>query len=69
MPATTGENYTFSTYNANARFIDKAQIDAAKRKGCRVNLFTVNDKEEMARFIDWGVAGLITDFPQTLATL
>ena len=61
--------YSFPVYNANARYIDRKQIEQAKQHGCSVNLYTVNDKDDMNRFIDWGVAGLITDFPQTLAAL
>lgn len=62
-------NYTFSVYNANARYFDKKQFEKAKKNGCNVNLYTVNDPEDMTRFIDWGVDGIITDFPQTLAAL
>ena len=62
-------NFLFPVYNANARYIDKEQLEEARRNGCTVNLYTVNDPEDMTRFIDWGVAGLITDFPQILATL
>lgn len=62
-------NYMFPVYNANARYFDRKQFEKAKKHGCTVNLYTVNDPEEMACFIDWGVAGIITDFPQTLVSL
>lgn len=35
----------------------------------RVNLFTVNDEQEMQRLIQAGASGLITDFPQRLAKI
>ena len=34
-----------------------------------MNLYIVNDPEDMARYIVAGAAGLITDFPQILKTL
>ncbi len=34
-----------------------------RRKGCRVNVWTVNDPDDMRRFVSQGVDGLITDVP------
>ena len=62
-------NYEYGIYNANAAYTDEKQIEKARAKGCRVNLFTVNDPEEMKRFLDAGVDKLITDFPQKLRDL
>ncbi len=31
--------------------------------------WTVNETEDMARLIDWGVDGLITDFPDKARTV
>lgn len=59
-------DYRYRTYNANGDCIDRAQITRAHDKRCAVNLYTVNETEAMRRYIDWGVAGLITDFPQLL---
>ncbi|HFE65644.1 MAG TPA: glycerophosphodiester phosphodiesterase [Chloroflexi bacterium] len=38
-------------------------IQAAHRNNTAVHLWTINEKEEMRRFIDMGVDGLITNFP------
>lgn len=62
-------NYEFSVYNANSAYTDEEQIEKALAKGCRVNLFTVNDPVEMKRFLDAGVEKLITDYPQILRDL
>jgi len=62
-------NYEYEIYNANSAYTDELQIEAALAKGCRVNLFTVNDPGEMKRFLDAGVVKIITDFPQILRDL
>ncbi len=61
--------YEFKTYNADARLTDDEQIDRARARGCRVNLYTVNDPEQMKRFLAAGVEKIITDYPQTLAAI
>jgi glycerophosphoryl diester phosphodiesterase len=60
-------NFEFDTYNANHLLTDEAQIRRALEKGVTVNLWTVNDPDEMKRFIRSGVSGFFTDFPQRLA--
>lgn len=61
--------YEFSTYNARSTLISLEQIQMAHRHGVQVNLFTVNDPDEMQYFIEAGVSGLITDFPQRLTKI
>lgn len=62
-------NYEFDTYNANYRLIDETQIARALEHGVTVNLWTVNDTSVMKRFMEAGVSGFFTDFPQRLAAL
>lgn len=62
-------DYSFEIYNARSTLIDEKQIKTAIGKGKRVNLFTVNEIADMQRFMDQGVDGLITDYPQRLKTL
>lgn len=62
-------DYEFTVYNANSAYTDEGQIHKALAKGCRVNLFTVNDPDEMKRFLNAGVEKLITDYPQILRNL
>ena len=54
----------FRTYNARSTLIDEATIKEVVKKGITVNLFTVNEEEDMRRFTAAGAEGLITDFPQ-----
>jgi glycerophosphoryl diester phosphodiesterase len=57
-------NYSFSTYNINAKLVTSDQIQHLKTLGKKINLFTVNDPKEFARFSLLGVDGIFTDFPQ-----
>ncbi len=41
-------------------------LDEAKSLGLTVLPWTVNEREDMERLIDWGVDGLITDYPDRL---
>ncbi len=59
----------FTTYNARSTLIDEEQITALVKKGIAVNLFTVNEEEDIRRFAAAGASGLITDFPQRVAEL
>jgi glycerophosphoryl diester phosphodiesterase len=59
--------FEFGVYNANAAYMDEKQYLAAREHGCGVNLYTVNTPADMARFIAWGIDGIITDFPQLLS--
>ncbi len=61
--------FEFSIYNADADATDEAQITKAHEHGCLVNLYTINNPNEMRRFIRAGVRGLFTDFPQILVDL
>ena len=62
-------DFSFPVYNARSTLIDEEQIARAKNKQKMINLFTVNEKDEMIRFINAGVDGLITDYPQRLASI
>ncbi len=43
--------------------VSPAMVTAQHRRGCRVNVWTVNQAAEMRRLAQWGVDGLITDDP------
>ena len=38
-------------------------------EGKKINLFTVNDVAEARNYVEAGVSGLFTDFPQDLVPL
>ncbi len=62
-------SYEFHFYNADACLIDEQQLANAYEHGCLVNLYTVNDREDMLRFTGLKVRGLFTDYPQRLIQL
>ncbi|MBF0230259.1 MAG: hypothetical protein HQK63_11840 [Desulfamplus sp.] len=59
----------FKTYNINSQMITIDEIEKLKKMGKKVNLFTVNDKDDMVRFIKAGVDGIFTDYPQIMKKL
>lgn len=46
--------------------VDKRFVDAAAKRGLQVHVWTIDDADEMARLVDLGVHGLMTDRPKVL---
>jgi glycerophosphoryl diester phosphodiesterase len=59
-------DFFFPTYNANSLLITEDHINQLKARGKKINLFNVNRLDEFKRFVNLGVDGVITDFPQLL---
>ena len=59
----------FETYNIENTLINEKQIRALTKRGISLNIFTVNDGDEMFRFAGSGASGLFTDFPQRAVRL
>ena len=59
VPATQGELVV----------VDEVFVTAAHRCGLAVHVWTVNNDEEMARLLDLGVDGIISDLPTPLVSL
>ena len=55
--------------NLNERAASKRRIAAADKRGLKVLVYTVNDQETARRLVDWGVAGVFTDFPDRMIEL
>jgi glycerophosphoryl diester phosphodiesterase len=53
-------------WSPDSRGLSAAQINEAREAGISVVVWTVNDKTEMAKLIDLGVDGVITDYPDML---
>jgi len=53
-------------FNYRGSKIDDKLIDAVHRAGAHIHLWTVNEPDDMRRFIDMGVDGIITDRPDLL---
>lgn len=54
----------FEVLNINALLVTPSDIRRLKGAGKRVNLFTVNEPQDYLRFVNAGVNGFFTDFPQ-----
>ena len=52
-----------AVWSPNFPSIDAAAVKQARQLGLKVIPWTVNDPADMQRLIDWGVDGLITDYP------
>jgi glycerophosphoryl diester phosphodiesterase len=53
-------------WSPHAGDVDQAAVRSAHRHGLRVIVWTVNDPTAMARLIEQGVDGIITDYPDRL---
>ncbi len=51
------------------RVVDARFVDAAHRIGAEVHVWTVNEESDMARLLDLGVDGIVTDATRTLKGL
>ncbi|HEY4958472.1 MAG TPA: glycerophosphodiester phosphodiesterase family protein, partial [Caldimonas sp.] len=53
-------------WSPNSPSIDAAAVKHAHELGLLFIPWTVNDPAEMKKLIDWGVDGIITDYPDRL---
>ena len=61
------EKYPFITeYSLNSHFANKSLIKKLKKLNKKVNVWTVNNNEKFNRFINIGIDGIVTDFPNTI---
>jgi len=51
------------SYNPGMRYLDAATVREVREAGFDVFVWTVNEKSDMERMLDWGATALITDFP------
>ncbi len=57
----------FETYNLRVTIATPERIRRLREAGRKVNVWVVNDKDAMRHFIEMGVTGIFTDYPQRLA--
>lgn len=46
--------------------IDEAYVQKVREHGLLIHPYTVNEKEDMRKLLDWGVTGMFTNFPDRL---
>jgi glycerophosphoryl diester phosphodiesterase len=56
-------------YSGGRQLLTRELVDSAHRHGVEVHAWTINDEASMARMLDLGVDGIITDFPDKLLAL
>jgi glycerophosphoryl diester phosphodiesterase len=56
----------YSVLNLRNIHLTQAKVAEVKKAGKRINVYTVNPEEEIRQFVDWGVDGIITNYPDRL---
>jgi len=56
-------------YHCGRRILTPRLIRDLHRHGLHVHVWTVNDPADMERLLDWGVDGILSDFPDRLADI
>lgn len=65
------ESLAVPIYSLHPNFetLDEADVHDANEHGLNIYPFTVNREEDMKKLIEWGISGLITDYPGKLRAL
>ena len=58
-----------SAWHPNYKDVNKEIIEISRNEGLPVNVWTVNEEQDMLRMIDYGVDGIMTDYPLKLKEL
>lgn len=61
--------FTPYSYNPADKICKSKTIEQSHKLGCKVIVWTVNTEKEMKKFMDLGVDGIITDYPNIAITL
>ncbi len=69
VPDTLQVPVTRNVYGHRVTVVTPRFVRSAHRVGVRVDVWTVNDPDMMARLLDMGVDGIMTDYPDKLLEL
>ena len=69
QPAALSQAAGASIYSPDFQFIDAEVVRCVQAAGLRIIPWTVNEIADMERLLDWGVDGLITDYPNRIIPL
>ncbi|MCW3072175.1 MAG: hypothetical protein JWO44_2065 [Bacteroidetes bacterium] len=61
--------FTPYMYNPALKLTKEHTVKQAHQHGCKIIPWTINRDEDMRRLIEWGVDGLITDYPDVALKL
>lgn len=66
LPSDVMDSVGADVFNCSAYELNKKWLANIKAKNIPVNIYTVNDKKKMKKFLDMGVNGIFTDKPDVL---
>jgi len=55
--------------NINYKYVNPRVVRKVHQMGKKVNIWTVNDRQDMKKYVEMGVDGIITDYPDRLKQL
>jgi glycerophosphoryl diester phosphodiesterase len=66
FPEEVTEGKSYSLLSCRKSVLTPTNLLRAKQKGLKVFAWTLNTEEEMEQFLDWGIDGIITNYPDRL---
>jgi len=63
-PVKAARDVKADAWHPGFRRLTRETVQRVREAGIAVNPYTVNDPEDMRRLADWGVTGIVTDYPQ-----
>lgn len=69
MPRVSADVLQVPEFHGRIHVLNERVIDIVQSQGKQIHVWTVNDLDEMARFLDLGVDGIVTDRPDLLKEL
>lgn len=61
-----GKQFGFQYYHPDFCLLSEEAVKECKENGVGINVWTVNDLESFEKLVEWGVDGVITNYPQVL---
>jgi glycerophosphoryl diester phosphodiesterase len=65
LPELTGGR-EYRVLNLRNIHLTREKVGRIRKEGIKLNVYTVNSKAELEQFVDWGVDGIITNYPDRL---
>ncbi len=63
----TADAFQIPEYHGDYHLLTEEFIKKAHKKNIKIHVWTINEKEDMERFIKLGIDGIMTDYPDLLA--